>query len=49
MVVALVALAPRRVQGDVSHHTPVHALAAHELSHQLNPLRVSQLVGQGHP
>ena len=48
VMVALVADPPRRVQGDVSHHATIHELAAHELPHQLKPLRMGQFGGQGH-
>ena len=48
MVVALVALAPRRVQGDVSHHATVHELRLCVVANQGDTLRMGQLVGQGH-
>ena len=48
MMVALVARAPRCVQGDVGHHAPVHEMIAHERPHQRHPLVVGQLGGQGH-
>ncbi|SUZ33914.1 hypothetical protein ROE7235_03695 [Roseibaca ekhonensis] len=47
-MVALVALAPRRVQGDVSHHATVHELRLCVVADQGDTLRMSQLVGQGH-
>ena len=48
MVVALVALPPRRMERDVGHHPPRHERLPREPPHQLHPLRVGQLVGQRH-
>ncbi len=45
MVVALVALTPWGVQGNIRDHAPVHELAPAEVADQLQPLRGVQLAG----
>ena len=49
VVIAIIAIAPRRMKGDIGHHAPVHELALAEVAHQLDALPVVQLGGQGHP
>ena len=48
VMVALVARAPRRVKGDVSHHATVHELRLRVVADQGDTLRMGQLVGQSH-
>ena len=48
VMIALVPLAPRRVQGDISHHATVHELRLCVVADQGDPLPMGQLVGKGH-
>jgi hypothetical protein len=47
-MVAVIPLAPRRVQGNVSHHATIYELRLCVVADQGNTLRMGQLVGQGH-
>ena len=48
VVVAIIAVAPRRVQGDIRDHAAIHELFLGEVPDQLDPLRMGQLGRQGH-
>jgi hypothetical protein len=49
VVVAVIAFAPWRMKSDVGNHAAIHELPLAEVAHQLCPLRLVQLGGQGHP
>ena len=48
MVIAIIAIAPWRVQGDIRDHATVHELFLGEVPDQLDTLRMGQLGRQGH-